>query len=54
MFNGLSTDDFVKRPTFQLVSREGLERLAPTVMSLATTEGLPLHCETVRRRVEHG
>jgi len=51
MFSGLSTNDFVKRPTFQLVSREGLERLAPTVMSLATTEGLPLHCETVRRRL---
>jgi len=52
MFNGLCTDDFVKRPTFQLVSREGLERLAPTVMALATAEGLPLHREAVRRRVE--
>jgi histidinol dehydrogenase len=52
MFNGLATDDFVKRPTFQLVSREGLARLAPVVMSLAAAEGLPLHAETIRRRVE--
>jgi histidinol dehydrogenase len=52
MFNGLATDDFVKRPTFQLVSQEGLARLAPVVMSLAAAEGLPLHAETVRRRVE--
>jgi len=52
MFNGLATDDFVKRPTFQVVSKEGLKRLAPAVMALATCEGLPLHCETVRRRVE--
>ncbi len=54
MFNGLATDDFVKRPTFQLVSKEGLETLAPAVMTIATAEGLPLHRETVRRRLEGG
>lgn len=53
MFNGLSTDDFVKRPTFQLVSRDGLQRLAPAVMALASAEGLPLHGEAVRRRVRN-
>ena len=54
MFNGLATADFVKRPTFQLVSKEGLERLAPAVMTIAEAEGLPLHAETVRRRLEGG
>ncbi|MGQ9730085.1 MAG: histidinol dehydrogenase [Candidatus Zipacnadales bacterium] len=52
MFNGLATTDFIKRPTFQLVSKKGLQALGPAVISLATTEGLPLHAETVRRRLE--
>ena len=51
MFSGLSVDDFVKKPTFQLVSEEGLQRLAPAVTALAETEGLPLHAETVRVRM---
>jgi histidinol dehydrogenase len=51
MFSGLSVDDFVKKPTFQLVSEEGLQGLAPAVMALAETEGLPLHAETVRVRM---
>ncbi len=50
MFSGLSVDDFVKKPTFQLVSEEGLQGLAPAVTALAETEGLPLHAETVRVR----
>lgn len=52
MFSGLSIDDFLKRPTFQLLSREGLAHLAPAVMGLAKAEGLPMHGEAVRVRVE--
>ena len=52
MFSGLSIDDFLKRPTFQLLSREGLAHLAPAVMGLAEAEGLPMHGEAVRVRVE--
>jgi len=52
MFSGLSTDDFLKKPTFQLLSREGLAYLAPAVMSLAEAEGLPMHGEAVRIRVQ--
>jgi len=51
MFSGLSTDDFIKRPTFQLLSREGLAHLAPAVMGLAAAEGLPMHGEAVHIRV---
>jgi len=51
MFSGLSVDDFVKRPTFQLVSKAGLEALAPAVLTLAEAEGLPLHAETIRVRL---
>ncbi len=52
MFSGLSTDDFIKRPTLQLLSREGLAHLAPAVMGLAEAEGLPMHGEAVCIRVE--
>jgi len=51
MFSGLSTDDFLRRPTFQLLSREGLAHLAPAVMGLAEAEGPPLHGEAVRIRL---
>jgi histidinol dehydrogenase len=51
MFSGLSVDDFVKRPTFQFVSQEGLAALAPAVLTLSEAEGLPLHGETVRVRM---
>jgi histidinol dehydrogenase len=31
------------------VSRDGLERLRPTVEALADAEGMPAHAEAVRR-----
>ena len=52
MFSGLSTDDFIKKPTFQLLSKEGLEYLAPAILRLSEAEGLPLHGETVRIRLQ--
>lgn len=54
MFSGLSIDNFLKKPTFQLLSKEGLEHLAPAVMGLAEAERLPMHGEAVRVRVEGG
>lgn len=54
MFSGLSIDNFLKKPTFQLLSKEGLQHLAPAVMALAEAEGLPMHGEAVRVRVEDG
>ena len=51
MFSGLSTDDFIKKPTFQLLSKEGLEYLSEAVLILSEAEGLPLHGETVRMRL---
>ena len=51
MFSGLSVDDFLKRPTFQYLSEEGLRHLGQTVITLAEAEGLPMHAETVRARL---
>lgn len=52
MFSGLSVDDFIKKPTFQYLSKEGLAGLKETVLTLAEAEGLPLHARAVRARFE--
>ena len=52
MFSGLSVDDFIKKPTYQYLTREGLNALAPTVITLAENEGLFVHALSVRRRME--
>jgi histidinol dehydrogenase len=50
MFSGLSIDDFIKKPTFQYLSKEGLSSLKDTVVTLAEAEGLPLHARTIVER----
>jgi histidinol dehydrogenase len=42
MFSGLSVDDFIKKPTFQYLSKDGLASLKDTVVTLAEAEGLPI------------
>jgi histidinol dehydrogenase len=53
MFSGLSVDDFIKKPTFQHLSREGLASLKDAVVLLAETEGLPLHARAVAERFRY-
>jgi histidinol dehydrogenase len=50
MFSGLSVDDFIKKPTFQHLSREALASIKDTVITLAESEGLPLHARAVAER----
>lgn len=50
MFSGLSVDDFIKKPTYQYLTREGLASLKETVVTLAEAEGLFVHAEAVRAR----
>ena len=50
MFSGLSVDDFIKKPTFQYLSKKGLSGLKDTVITLAEAEGLPIHARTVKAR----
>jgi len=50
MFSGLSVDDFVKKPTFQYLSKGGLSLVRDTVVALAEAEGLPLHAQAVHER----
>jgi histidinol dehydrogenase len=53
MFSGLSVDDFVKKPTFQHLSREALQSLKDTVIVLAEQEGLLLHARAVAERFRY-
>jgi histidinol dehydrogenase len=50
MFSGLSVDDFIKKPTFQYLSKEGLRSLKDVVVTLAQAEGLPNHARAVLAR----
>ncbi|MBW2028065.1 MAG: histidinol dehydrogenase [Deltaproteobacteria bacterium] len=50
MFSGLSIDDFIKKPTFQYLSRSGLEGLRDVIVTLAEAEGLPIHARAVQAR----
>jgi histidinol dehydrogenase len=47
---GLGLETFLKPLTIQRLTKEGLERIAPTVEALAAAEGMPAHAEAVRRR----
>lgn len=49
---GLNTADFVRVATIQRISRKGLERLAPTVMTLARQEGLLAHAASIEVRLQ--
>lgn len=47
---GLSVLDFVKTISVQQLSRDGLQRIAPAVVTLARAEGLTAHAESIRLR----
>ncbi len=48
---GLSASDFVRVNSVQRLTRRGLRRLAPSVLSLANAEGLRAHAASVAMRV---
>ena len=50
---GLSVMDFVKLITVQELSQQGLQRIAPTIVNLAETEGLRAHADSIRVRCAH-
>lgn len=51
-FSGVSFDTFVKKVTFQEISRQGLQRLGPTLAHLADLEGLEGHRRAVQIRLQ--
>ena len=53
-YSGVNIDSFLRRITYQELTREGLRALAPTVVAMARAEGLDAHAEAVRIRLEGG
>jgi histidinol dehydrogenase len=51
-YSGVSLDSFVKKITFQQLSREGLNGIGDTVRRMAEAEGLEAHARAVAVRVE--
>ena len=52
MYSGLSTESFLKKPTIQKITKDGLNSLKDVVIPLAEYEGLYAHAESFRRRLE--
>lgn len=50
-YSGVSLDSFVKKITFQELSRDGLQQIGPSVVLMAEAEGLQAHAEAVRVRL---
>ncbi|HOS72821.1 MAG TPA: histidinol dehydrogenase [Bacteroidales bacterium] len=50
-YSGISTDSFLKKITFQELSREGIEKLGPVIEVMAGAENLAGHAEAVTIRL---
>ncbi len=51
-FSGVSVDSFVKKITFQKVSKKGIESIGPAVEAMADAEGLDAHKNAVSIRLK--
>jgi len=49
---GVSVDSYIKKITFQRISKEGLKSLASTVVEMAEAENLTAHAEAVKVRMK--
>jgi histidinol dehydrogenase len=52
MYSGVSVDSFVKKVTFQQLTKEGLTNIGNTVMQMAEAEGLGAHKNAVAIRLK--
>lgn len=50
-YSGVSLDSFFKKMTFQKVTKQGLQNIAQTVVTMAEAEGLQAHAEAVKVRL---
>jgi histidinol dehydrogenase len=51
-YSGVSVDSFVKKITFQKLTKEGLASISNTVVQMAEAEGLEAHAQAVRVRMQ--
>lgn len=50
-YSGVSIDSFVKKITYQKLTREGLKNIGPAVITMAEAEGLQAHANAVSVRL---
>lgn len=51
-YSGVSVDSFIKKITFQQLSKEGLQNIGNSVMQMAAAEGLEAHKQAVAIRLK--
>lgn len=51
--SGVNLDSFVRKITYQQITREGLIGLAPTITTMAAAEGLTAHAAAVTLRIKN-
>ena len=51
-FSGVNIDSYMRKMTIQEISREGLEGLAQTIVTMAEAEGLSAHANAVKVRIK--
>lgn len=52
MYSGLCVETFLKHVTYQILEKDGLKRIGDAIIKLAKAEGLPMHAESVKKRLE--
>ena len=52
--SGVNTDAFLRKITYQELTRDGLDALAPAITAMAEAEGLDAHANAVRVRMKGG
>ena len=52
--SGVNVDSFMRKITFQELTRDGLDALAPAITAMAEAEGLDAHANAVRVRMKGG
>ncbi|MDO5321884.1 MAG: histidinol dehydrogenase [Bacteroidia bacterium] len=50
-YSGVNIDSFIRKMTIQEITREGLEGLSRTIVSMAEAEGLQAHANAVKVRI---
>ena len=51
-YSGVSVDSFVKKVTFQQITKEGIQQVGPAVITMAEAEGLDAHANAVKIRIK--
>ena len=53
-YSGVNLDSFMRKITYQEITREGLEKLGGVIETMAVAEGLDAHAQAVRIRLKRG